>query len=158
MALLSPNTFIIDNVSINLSYNPVLNSRFGNEFIRLNSTLIINKIKRLKKFVKENYKCMYKINYHLNILTHDIHYTSILFYYKNSREVLLSCINKLKLTKDYKTVHKLLHIMHQELDEEYFKEYKRSMLLKYCLKKGIYIGSMINNLPKDIRENIANFI
>lgn len=157
MALLSPNTFVIEN-DVNLMYQPVLNSRFCNDFTRLNTTLIKNKLKRIKKFVKDNNKCLYKINYHLNILIHDIHYTSIQFYYKNSREVLIACIEKLKLTKDYKTVIKLLDIMNKELDEEYFKEYKRNTLLKYCLKKGMYIGSNINNLPKDIRENIANWL
>lgn len=160
MGLLSPNTFVVDN-EINLMYNPNLNIRLNSrssQFIKLNTTLIKNKIQRIKELILSNHKYSFKVNYHLNMLTHDIYYTNIIFYYENSREVLLSCIDHLKITKDYFTVNELLKIMNKELDEEYFVEYKKTQLLKYCLKKGMYIGTTINNLPKDIRENIASFL
>jgi len=129
-------------------------------FASLNARLLKNRIQRIVSRYKSDNK-IFSYNllvYELNKIEHDIRYTKIDFLYNNSKAVLHSCISLIKKSKDSCEIKLLLDRMNLEFCTETCSKIKNEMLVKNCLRKGIYLGSTINNLSSDIRELIIKYL
>lgn len=161
MLVNSPNSDIIQNIKKAKYYNICSNKiSILASFSKLNASFLKNRIQRIVSRYKNDNK-IFSYNllvYELNKIEHDIRYSKIDFLYNNSKAVLHSCISLIKKSKDPCEIKLLLDRMNLEFCTETCSKIKNEMLVKNCLRRGIYLGSSINNLSYDVRELIIKHL
>jgi hypothetical protein len=160
MLINSPNSDIIQNIK-EPKYHIFSNKiSILASFSSLNASLLKNRIQRVVSRYKNDYK-LFSYNllvYELNKIEHDIRYSKINFLYNNSKAVLHSCILMIKKSNDSCEIKLLLDRMNLEFCADTCSKIKNEILVKNCLRNGIYLGSSINHLSYDIRELIIKYL